>query len=67
MSIVNPKPFLTALTGQAVMVKLKWGMEYKGTLVAMDSYMNLQLSNAEVGGSCYNIVLIVFDVITPLK
>ncbi len=27
---VNPKPFLTELTGQPVIVKLKWGMEYKG-------------------------------------
>jgi small nuclear ribonucleoprotein (snRNP)-like protein len=48
MSIINPKPFLAALTGQEVIVKLKWGMEYKGTLVAIDSYMNLQLSNTEV-------------------
>jgi hypothetical protein len=28
--IVNPKPFLTDLTGKPVSVKLKWGMEYKG-------------------------------------
>ena len=28
--IVNPKPFLNELTGEAVIVKLKWGMEYKG-------------------------------------
>lgn len=27
---LNPKPFLTSLTGKQVMVKLKWGMEYKG-------------------------------------
>ena len=27
---VNPKPFLNELTGKSVMVKLKWGMEYKG-------------------------------------
>ncbi len=26
---VNPKPFLTELTGKSVYVKLKWGMEYK--------------------------------------
>jgi small nuclear ribonucleoprotein F len=43
-SIVNPKPFLTDLTGQAVLVKLKWGMEYRGILLAIDSYMNLQVS-----------------------
>jgi small nuclear ribonucleoprotein F len=44
---VNPKPFLNNLTGKAVIVKLKWGMEYKGFLVAIDSYMNLQLANSE--------------------
>ncbi|CAO4371489.1 Protein CBR-SNR-5 [Caenorhabditis briggsae] len=44
---VNPKPFLNSLTGKNVVCKLKWGMEYKGILVAVDSYMNLQLANAE--------------------
>ncbi|KAI8539729.1 hypothetical protein RHMOL_Rhmol09G0205300 [Rhododendron molle] len=39
---VNPKPFLNNLTGKRVIVKLKWGMEYKGFLVSVDSYMNLQ-------------------------
>ncbi|MQL79822.1 hypothetical protein Taro_012239 [Colocasia esculenta] len=48
MSIpVNPKPFLNNLTGKSVIVKLKWGMEYKGFLVSVDSYMNLQLANTE--------------------
>jgi small nuclear ribonucleoprotein F len=41
--VVNPKPFLAGLTGQEVVVKLKWGMEYKGVLLAIDSYMNLQV------------------------
>lgn len=27
---VNPKPFLSELTGKQVICKLKWGMEYKG-------------------------------------
>ena len=27
---INPKPFIKDLTGKAVLVKLKWGMEYKG-------------------------------------
>lgn len=40
---VNPKPFLNGLTGKAVVVKLKWGMEYKGFLVSVDGYMNLQV------------------------
>ncbi|KAI8900677.1 hypothetical protein BC833DRAFT_618328 [Globomyces pollinis-pini] len=44
---VNPKPFLNELTGKPVLVKLKWGMEYKGTLVSVDSYMNMQLNNTE--------------------
>lgn len=44
---INPKPFLNSLTGKAVMVKLKWGHEYKGYLVSVDGYMNLQLANAE--------------------
>jgi small nuclear ribonucleoprotein F len=44
---VNPKPFLNDLTGKLVLVKLKWGMEYKGYLVSVDAYMNLQLANTE--------------------
>eukprot|EP00290_Baffinella_frigidus_P002475 CAMPEP_0180165832 /NCGR_PEP_ID=MMETSP0986-20121125/31208_1 /TAXON_ID=697907 /ORGANISM="non described non described, Strain CCMP2293" /LENGTH=245 /DNA_ID=CAMNT_0022116891 /DNA_START=76 /DNA_END=812 /DNA_ORIENTATION=+ len=44
---VNPKPFLTELTGSDVIVKLKWGMEYKGNLLSVDGYMNLQLENTE--------------------
>lgn len=44
---VNPKPFLNSLTGKAVIVKLKWGHEYKGYLVSVDGYMNLQLANTE--------------------
>ncbi|VAI80638.1 unnamed protein product [Triticum turgidum subsp. durum] len=51
---VNPKPFLQNLTGKMVIVKLKWGMEYKGYLVSVDSYMNLQLSGTEeyIDGQC---------------
>lgn len=30
-----------------MIVKLKWGMEYKGFLVSVDSYMNLQLASTE--------------------
>lgn len=41
--LINPKPFLNGLTGKPVIVKLKWGMEYKGLLMAVDSYMNLQV------------------------
>ncbi|XP_037745456.1 uncharacterized protein LOC102941641 [Chelonia mydas] len=44
---LNPKPFLNGLTGKPVMVKLKWGMEYKGYLVSVNGYMNMQLANTE--------------------
>jgi len=44
---VNPKPFLADLVGKNVIVKLKWGMEYRALLVAVDSYMNLQLASCE--------------------
>lgn len=44
---LNPKPYLNSLTGKPVVVKLKWGMEYKGYLVSVDGYMNLQLANTE--------------------
>lgn len=44
---VNPKPFLNGLTGKPVVVKLKWGHEYKGFLVSVDGYMNIQLANTE--------------------
>ncbi|CDH49772.1 small nuclear ribonucleoprotein f [Lichtheimia corymbifera JMRC:FSU:9682] len=43
----NPKPFLNELTGKPVIVKLKWGGEYKGYLMSVDGYMNLQLANTE--------------------
>ncbi len=44
---VNPRPLLTQLTGSPVAVRLKWGMEYRGQLVAADAYMNLQLADTE--------------------
>ena len=44
---LNPKPLLNGSTGKPVMVKLKWGMEYKGHLVSADGYMNPQLASAE--------------------
>ena len=43
---MNPKPFLNGLTGKPIMCKLKWGMEYKGYLVSVDGYMNLQVTNS---------------------
>ncbi|XP_038204505.1 small nuclear ribonucleoprotein F-like [Arvicola amphibius] len=44
---LNPKPFLSGLTGKSVVVKLKWGMEDKGYLVAVDGHVNVQLANTE--------------------
>ncbi|CAM5100186.1 unnamed protein product [Eretmochelys imbricata] len=44
---LNPKPFLKGLTGKLVVVKLKLGMEYKGYLVSVDGYMNMQLATTE--------------------
>ncbi|CDS39934.1 putative small nuclear ribonucleoprotein F [Echinococcus granulosus] len=44
---LTPKPFLSSITGKKVIVKLKWGMEYKGYLVAVDRYMNLQLHSTD--------------------
>ena len=41
---LNPIPFLKSLIGKEVIVKLKWGQEYKGTLMAFDKYMNFQVS-----------------------
>ena len=68
-SVVLPKSFLDHVAGKPVIVKLKWGMEYRGTLSScacfrtdflqiltnsrtgllksVDSYMNVQLLNAE--------------------
>lgn len=45
---LNPRPMLQDLVSRTVLVRLKWGeVEYKGTLVSVDSYMNLQLSGTE--------------------
>ena len=44
---VNPKPFLSAHIGKPIVAKLKWGMEYKGILMSVDSYMNMQLGETE--------------------
>ncbi|KAF2788990.1 small nuclear ribonucleoprotein F [Melanomma pulvis-pyrius CBS 109.77] len=44
----NPRPLLQSLVDKDIVVRLKWGQqEYKGRLVSMDLYMNIQLSNTE--------------------
>lgn len=42
-----PKPFLTALRGKPVAVKLKWGVSFTGILVSEDNFMNLHLAGTE--------------------
>ena len=44
---MKPKIFLNGLTGKAIIVKLKWGHEYKGYLVSVDAHMNLQLAQTK--------------------
>lgn len=44
---VNPQPFVNELTGQEVYIKLKWGLEVKGILKAVDAFMNFQLLECE--------------------
>ncbi|RYO93261.1 hypothetical protein DL766_001381 [Monosporascus sp. MC13-8B] len=45
---VNPRPMLQDLVNKDIVVRLKWGeTEYKGRLVSIDSYMNIQLTNAQ--------------------
>jgi small nuclear ribonucleoprotein (snRNP)-like protein len=44
LSDLSLTPRCCCFDEQAVMVKLKWGMEYKGTLMSVDSYMNVQVN-----------------------
>ncbi|EGC39567.1 hypothetical protein DICPUDRAFT_86021 [Dictyostelium purpureum] len=45
---LSPKPFLYGLKGKKIAVRLKWGgMEYRGILSSVDSYMNLQMLATE--------------------
>jgi small nuclear ribonucleoprotein F len=44
----NPRPLLQSLVDKDIVVRLKWGQtEYKGRLVSVDLYMNIQLANTE--------------------
>ena len=56
IQMINPIPFLERMSNTAsesggkmkkVIVRLKWGHEYKGILLSSDKYMNLQLLNTE--------------------
>jgi small nuclear ribonucleoprotein F len=45
---LNPRPFLQDLINKNIEVRLKWGdTAYRGRLVSIDSYMNIQLANTE--------------------
>ncbi len=46
INALNPRPFLIELLNHFIIVKLKWGLEYKGRLISSDKYMNLQLTDA---------------------
>nr|UXY88074.1 small nuclear ribonucleoprotein E-like [Cryptomonas curvata] len=45
--IINPKNFLISLINKKILVRLKWGIEYKGILVSFDDYINIRISNTE--------------------
>jgi small nuclear ribonucleoprotein F len=47
LELVSPTAFVESLKGKSVVVKLKWGMEYKGFLSSSDEYMNLHLVGTE--------------------
>jgi small nuclear ribonucleoprotein F len=44
---LNPRPMLQGLVNKEVIIRIKWGQEYTGRLVSVDSYMNIQLSGAK--------------------
>ncbi|KAI1471574.1 LSM domain-containing protein [Daldinia caldariorum] len=45
---INPRPMLQDLVNKDIVVRLKWGeTEYHGRLVSSDSYMNIQMTNAQ--------------------
>lgn len=63
---LNPKPFLNGLTGKPVMVKLKWGMEYKGYLVSVDGYMNMQVRKMARGSVLFILFFVLQRIFGPL-
>jgi small nuclear ribonucleoprotein F len=52
--VVSPAALLKSLCGRQIVVKSKWGPKYVGTLISCDSYMNLQLTDAEEQASAGN-------------
>lgn len=43
--LINPLQFLKILLNKKVKIKLKWEMEYIGTLVEFDNYFNFVLKD----------------------
>ncbi|KAL9092686.1 MAG: hypothetical protein Q9159_000757 [Coniocarpon cinnabarinum] len=42
---LNPRPMLASLINETVSIRLKWNAEeYRGRLVSVDAYMNIQLA-----------------------
>ena len=47
-SMINPASFLNKCLGRPIICRLKWNqMEYKGILMSLDGYMNIQLARAK--------------------
>ena len=54
-SVINPAPFLNNCLGHPITCRIKWSnLEYKGVLISLDGYMNIQLARAKeyIGGKC---------------
>lgn len=45
--VVNPRPFISQCVGKEVCVRLKWNIEYSGTLVSSDEHFNFELRDAQ--------------------
>mmetsp|Transcript_66257 Transcript_66257/g.99891 ORF Transcript_66257/g.99891 Transcript_66257/m.99891 type:complete len:91 (-) Transcript_66257:1115-1387(-) len=45
--ILSPKNFIQKLKGKIICVQLKWGITYKGKLLAFDSFLNLRITETE--------------------
>jgi small nuclear ribonucleoprotein F len=44
---INPKLFLKKMKNKIIMIKLKWGIEYKGIFESFDTYMNIRTKKTE--------------------
>ena len=44
---LHPAPFLSSMIDHEIVVRLKWGIEYVGTLVSFDTRMNIHLRNCQ--------------------